>query len=107
MPSRRDPGIVRVDARPAEMYSGKTVRHLVQGGHIPGAINIVPLDGTGGQSPMRRGAAELAALYQAIPKGLVLRYLDWNGQGTGVRRFRQGCGLLVTGAGLYLIWIAR
>jgi cytochrome c-type biogenesis protein len=38
--------------------------------------------------------------------GLMQRYLDWNGRGNGVLRFRQACGLLVIGAGLYLIWIA-
>ena len=66
--SRRDENIVLVDARPPDMYSGKTIRHAVQGGHIPGALNIVSLDGTDGQSQTWKSAEELATLYQAIPK---------------------------------------
>lgn len=66
--SRRDPGVVLVDARPAEMYSGKTIRHSVQGGHIPGAINLVSLEGTDGQSQKWLDDERLAALYRNVPK---------------------------------------
>ena len=48
--ARRDPGIVLLDARPHDMYTGKLVQHSIQGGHIPGAISIVSLDGADGQS---------------------------------------------------------
>lgn len=66
--SRRDPGVVLVDARPADMYSGETIRHSVQGGHIPGAINVVSLDGTDPLTQKWRDEGELAALYQAVPR---------------------------------------
>ena len=46
--SRRDPNVLLLDARPHEMYTGKLVRHAIQGGHIPGAVNVVSLDGTDG-----------------------------------------------------------
>lgn len=66
--SRRDPGVVLVDARPAEMYSGEIIRHSVQGGHIPGAINVVSLDGTDPLTQKWRDDAPLAELYRAVPK---------------------------------------
>lgn len=66
--SRRDESIVLVDARPNDMYTGKTIRHAVQGGHIPGAINIVSLDGVDGQSQTWKSAEELEAMYKDIPK---------------------------------------
>jgi thiosulfate/3-mercaptopyruvate sulfurtransferase len=66
--SRRDPNVVLVDARPAEMYSGKVIRHSVQGGHIPGAINVVSLEGTDGQSQKWLDDDKLAALYRNVPK---------------------------------------
>lgn len=66
--SRRDENVVLIDARPQDMYSGKVIKHAVQGGHIPGALNIVSLEGTDGQSQTWKSVAELAALYQAIPK---------------------------------------
>jgi thiosulfate/3-mercaptopyruvate sulfurtransferase len=50
------------------MYSGKTIKHAVQGGHIPGAFNIVSLDGTDGQSQTWKSAADLEAMYKDIPK---------------------------------------
>jgi len=40
-----DADTVLVDARPHAMYTGEVIKHAVQGGHIPGAINIVSLDG--------------------------------------------------------------
>lgn len=66
--SRRDPNVVLVDARPADMYTGKVVRHAVQGGHIPGALNVVSLDATDGQSQKWFGETELAAFYKDVPK---------------------------------------
>ncbi len=44
--SRRDPQVVLLDARPYDMYTGKVIEHAIMGGHIPGAINVVSLDGT-------------------------------------------------------------
>jgi thiosulfate/3-mercaptopyruvate sulfurtransferase len=66
--SRRDPGVVLLDARPKEMYTGEVVRHSIMGGHIPGAINIVSLDGTDGQSGKWRDDETLAALYADLSK---------------------------------------
>jgi thiosulfate/3-mercaptopyruvate sulfurtransferase len=66
--SRRDPNVVLLDARPHDMYTGEVIRHSVMGGHIPGAINIVSLDGTDGQSGKWRDDAALAALYADLPK---------------------------------------
>jgi thiosulfate/3-mercaptopyruvate sulfurtransferase len=66
--SRRDPSVVLLDARPADMYTGKVIRHSVMGGHIPGAVNVSSLDGTDGQSEQWKDDASLAALYRAIPK---------------------------------------
>ncbi|QFY89372.1 sulfurtransferase [Magnetovirga frankeli] len=64
--SRRDPAVVLLDARPKDMYTGKVIRHSIMAGHIPGAINVVSLDGTSSQK--WKSDAELAAMYQAIPK---------------------------------------
>lgn len=66
--SRRDPNVVLVDARPADMYTGKVVRHAVQGGHIPGALNVVGLDATDGQSQKWFDEEKLAAFYKDVPK---------------------------------------
>lgn len=66
--ARRDPAIVLLDSRPADMYTGKVVQHSIRGGHIPGAINIVSLDGADGQSQTWKSMDDLAALYQSIPK---------------------------------------
>lgn len=66
--SRRDPQVVLLDARPHDMYTGEVVRHSVLGGHIPGAINIVSLDGIDGQSQTWKSDEELAAMYDRIPK---------------------------------------
>jgi thiosulfate/3-mercaptopyruvate sulfurtransferase len=65
--ARRDPGIVLLDARPRDMYTGKTIQHSIQGGHIPGAVNIVSLDGVDGQNQPWRTREELAALYANVP----------------------------------------
>jgi len=64
--SRRDPNIVLLDARPADMYTGKMIKHSIMGGHIPGAINVVSLDGTNSQR--WRSDKELAELYKSVPK---------------------------------------
>ncbi len=64
--SRRDPSIVLLDARPHDMYTGKLIKHSIRGGHIPGAINVVSLDGTSAQK--WRSDAELAELYKTVPK---------------------------------------
>jgi len=66
--ARRDPNIVLLDSRSREMYTGKTIQHAIQGGHIPGAVNIVSLEGVEGQSQRWRSAEALAALYRALPK---------------------------------------
>ncbi|BAO44934.1 sulfurtransferase [Thiolapillus brandeum] len=65
--SRRDPNIVLLDARPHDMYTGKVIKHSIMGGHIPGAINVVSLDGTSAQK--WRSDSELAELYKAVPRG--------------------------------------
>jgi thiosulfate/3-mercaptopyruvate sulfurtransferase len=66
--SRRDPSVILVDARPHDMYTGAVVRHAVQAGHIPGAINVVSLDGTDGPSQKWLPADRLAELYKGVPK---------------------------------------
>lgn len=66
--SRRDPSVVLVDARPRDMYTGAVVRHAVQAGHIPGAINVVSLDGTDGPSQKWLPEDRLAELYKSVPK---------------------------------------
>lgn len=66
--SRRDPNVVLLDARPHAMYTGEDGSHAVAAGHIPGAINIVSLDGVDGQSQTWKPDATLAEMYSAIPK---------------------------------------
>lgn len=66
--SRRDPQVVLLDARPHEMYTGEVVRHSILGGHIPGAINIVSLEGVDGQSQTWKGDEQLEAMYGEIPR---------------------------------------
>ncbi len=66
--SRRDPHIVLLDARPHDHYTGKVIKHAVRGGHIPGAINIVSLDGTDGESQQWLPDEELRALYADLPR---------------------------------------
>ncbi len=62
--SRRDPGVVLLDARPHDMYTGKVIKHSIMAGHIPGAINVVSLDGTSAQK--WRSDEELAELYGPV-----------------------------------------
>jgi thiosulfate/3-mercaptopyruvate sulfurtransferase len=66
--SRRDPGVVLLDARPHDMYTGKVIQHAIQGGHIPGAINVVSLDGTDALSQKWLSKEILSDMYKAIPK---------------------------------------
>lgn len=66
--SRRSPGTVLIDARPRDMYDGSRIQHAIQGGHIPGAINIVSLDGVDGQSQQWKSLADLQQLYKDVPK---------------------------------------
>ncbi len=65
---RRDAKVVLLDNRPKEMYAGKVIRHSVQGGHIPGAMNAVSLDGTDAQSQKWLSMEQIAALYKDVPK---------------------------------------
>jgi thiosulfate/3-mercaptopyruvate sulfurtransferase len=67
--SRRDPNVILLDARPTDMYTGEVIRHSIMGGHIPGAVNVVSLDGTEAQSQKWKDDDQLAALYAATPKG--------------------------------------
>lgn len=66
--ARREPGVILLDSRPRDMYSGKTMQHAVRAGHIPGAINIVSLDGVDGQNHAWKSTQELAELYRELPK---------------------------------------
>lgn len=66
--SSRNPNVMLVDARPKDMYTGKVIRHAVQGGHIPGAINIVSLDATDGQTQKWFEMDRLADFYKSVPK---------------------------------------
>lgn len=66
--AQREAKVTLIDARPAEMYEGSRIQHSVQGGHIPGAINIVSLQGVDGQSQQWKSLAELSALYKNVPK---------------------------------------
>jgi thiosulfate/3-mercaptopyruvate sulfurtransferase len=59
--------IVLIDARPGERYTGGS--HHGQGeGHIPGAINIVSMEGTDSQSQTWLADEEIAALYKDLAK---------------------------------------
>lgn len=66
--SDRDPNVVLVDARPKGMYTGAVIKHSVQGGHIPGALNVVSLDATDGQSQKWFNEAKMAEFYKDVPK---------------------------------------
>ncbi|MEG3619692.1 rhodanese-like domain-containing protein [Magnetovibrio sp. PR-2] len=66
--SQRDTQMVLLDARPSTHYSGKEIVHAVRGGHIPGAINIVSLSGTEGETQLWKTAEDLAQMYADIPK---------------------------------------
>ncbi|RMG33506.1 MAG: sulfurtransferase, partial [Gammaproteobacteria bacterium] len=62
--SRRDPHIVLLDARPHDMYTGEVIKHSIMGGHIPGAINVVSLEGTSAQR--WKSDLELRDLYSPV-----------------------------------------
>ncbi len=64
--ARRDPSIFLLDARPHDMYTGKVIQHSIMAGHIPGAVNIVSLDGTDSQKWINE--QDLQAMYSQIPK---------------------------------------
>ena len=66
--SRRDPKHVLLDARPVAHYTGEVKAHAVRAGHLPGAINIVSLDGVVGETMEWKSPTDLAAMYKAIPK---------------------------------------
>ncbi len=66
--ARRDPNVVLVDARPKGMYNGEVVRHSVQGGHIPGALNLVSLDATDGSTQKWFSPDRMAEFYKTVPK---------------------------------------
>ncbi|MDP3514416.1 MAG: rhodanese-like domain-containing protein [Sulfuritalea sp.] len=71
----REPNVTLLDARPADMYDGSRIQHSVQGGHIPGAINIVSLQGVDGQSQQWKSLTELAVTYKDVPRsGTVITY---------------------------------
>lgn len=59
--------VVLIDARPTERYIGGS-HHAVAEGHIPGAINIISMEGTDGESQTWLPDEALAALYQTVPK---------------------------------------
>lgn len=59
--------IVLIDARPTDRYAGGS-HHGVAEGHIPGAINIVSMEGVDGQTQTWRSDEALAELYKSVPK---------------------------------------
>lgn len=66
--SRRDPNVVLLDARPHDMYTGAVIKHAIGAGHIPGAVNVVSLDGTDPESQKWLSDEDLQALYREIPR---------------------------------------
>jgi thiosulfate/3-mercaptopyruvate sulfurtransferase len=64
--SRRNPNVVLLDARPHDMYTGKVIKGSIMGGHIPGAVNVVSLDGISGHKWVSDGA--LSELYKTVPR---------------------------------------
>ena len=66
--SRRDEGVILLDARPSEQYSGAQSSGAVRGGHIPGAMNIVSLDATDGMSQKWLDDQALEQLYADLPR---------------------------------------
>jgi thiosulfate/3-mercaptopyruvate sulfurtransferase len=66
--AERRSDVVLIDARPNDMYRGERIQHSVQGGHIPGAINIVSLAGVDGPSQKWHSLEALAQQYAAVPK---------------------------------------
>ena len=66
--ARTEPEVILLDARPNDMYTGEVIRHSIMAGHIPGAVNIVSLDGTDGATGKWRDDATLRALYAEFPR---------------------------------------
>ncbi|WP_019894509.1 sulfurtransferase [Hydrogenovibrio halophilus] len=64
--SQRRDNVTLLDARPTDMYTGEVIKHSIMGGHIPGAVNVVSLNGITGQN--WKSAEDLAAMYADIPK---------------------------------------
>ena len=64
--SRRDPSVFLLDARPHDMYTGEVIKHSILAGHIPGAVNIVSLEGTESQKWITEKG--LSDMYQSIGK---------------------------------------
>ena len=72
----RDNKTTLIDARPPERYAGSS-SHGVQNGHIPGAINIVSMDGTDSASQTWLDEDAMEELYQSVPKGnSIIVYCD-------------------------------
>ncbi len=67
--SRRDPHVVLIDARPRKGYTGEMLTHAVRAGHIPGAVNIVSLNGADGETQEWKPLPEIAKMYAGVPKG--------------------------------------
>ncbi|OIP56112.1 MAG: sulfurtransferase [Helicobacteraceae bacterium CG2_30_36_10] len=66
----RDSESILIDSRPKTHYTGEEIKHSIQGGHIPGAINVVSLDGTkSGGSSRWQSIEDVALLYKDVPKG--------------------------------------
>ena len=67
--AERDANSILIDSRPHTHYTGEEIKHSIQGGHIPGAINVVSLDGTqSGGSSKWLSLEEIAELYKKVPK---------------------------------------
>ena len=65
----RDPNVVLIDARPKFGYTGEKKTHAVRAGHIPGAINIVSLEGTtAGDEQVWKPLSQIAEMYESVPK---------------------------------------
>jgi thiosulfate/3-mercaptopyruvate sulfurtransferase len=85
--NRTRPGVVLLDARPADQYSGAvTGPGIERPGHIPGARNI-PWAQTvvSAERPLLRSEAELRALFEAAgarPGDLVVAYCQSGMQGS-------------------------
>lgn len=72
----RDGKTVLIDARPTSRYVGAS-HHGVQEGHIPGAINIISMDGTDSSTQTWLDEATMAELYQSVPKDkAIIIYCD-------------------------------
>ncbi len=63
-----DPSFALIDARPTKHYTGEVAVHATRGGHIPGAINIVSLDGLDRETQEWLPDGDLAALYAGVSK---------------------------------------